>query len=60
MKEQGEFERTRDAEWEREQQRIRRQSFIESLMPLLQWVTGAGIFAIFAWMIIEAINGLAD
>ena len=31
---------------------------MSNLMPLLQWVAGAGIFSLFAWLIIQSINGL--
>lgn len=60
MREHNEYERQRDAEWEREQQRLRRGTFMENLMPLLQWVLGAGIFATVGWMIFTAIQSLGE
>ena len=54
------FEKDMDREVAREQQRIGRSNFMENLMPLLQWVLGAGIFATVGWMIFTAIQGLGQ
>ena len=52
------FEKEMDRERERERQAIVSASPMSNLMPLLQWVVGAGIFVLMSWLIIGAINDL--
>ena len=54
----SEYEKFSDAEARRERENITRYSPMSNLMPLLQWVAGAGIFSLFAWLIIQSINSL--
>ena len=54
----SDYERLSDSEARRERENITRYSPMSNLMPLLQWVAGAGIFSLFAWLIIQSINGL--
>ena len=54
----SDYENITDSEARRERENITRSSPMSNLMPLLQWVAGAGIFSIFAWLIIQSINGL--
>ena len=52
------FEQLQDAERRRERESIVSASPMSNLMPLLQWVTGAGIFVLMSWLIIQSIQGL--
>lgn len=54
----SEYERIQDAERRRHSENVTQYSPMSNLMPLLQWVAGAGIFSLFAWLIIQSINGL--
>lgn len=54
----SDYEKVQDAERRRERENIVQYSPMSNLMPLLQWVAGAGIFSLFAWLIIQSINGL--
>ena len=54
------FEKKMDMERARERQDIVAASPMSSLMPLLQWVVGAGIFVLMSWLIISAIDRLDD
>lgn len=54
----SDYEKIQDAEARREREAITRYSPMSNLMPLLQWVAGAGIFSLFAWLIIQSINNL--
>ena len=52
------FEKKMDMERQRERQDIVSHNPMSNLMPLLQWVVGAGIFVFMSWLIISAINDL--
>ena len=54
----SDYEKVQDAERRRERENIVQYSPMSNLMPLLQWVAGAGIFSLFAWLIIQSINSL--